>query len=192
MRAVEVIFDDTPVLTLSREDLLLYLVLHLAVHHAFSGVIWQLDIALALQRYGAKLDWETLVAQALRWRVARPLFFVLEMIRERYRLPLPSEGLIKLQPRDLRGQLMGSLLRRGRLNQLDHLIPLLLVDRGVDLAGPLLHSFAPHPQWVRARYGNDGARIWRCYGRHWKRLGAVVGRLCGGLTGRRAVSPGGF
>jgi hypothetical protein len=191
-RAVEGMFDDTPVLALCREDLLLYLVLHLAVHHAFSGVIWQLDVALALHRYGAELDWEALVAQAMRWRVARPLFFVLEMITERYRLPLLSEELIELRPRGVRGRLMRSLLRRGGVNHLDHLIPLLLADRGVDLAGPLLDSVAPRPLWVRARYGNDGAWLWRCYGRHWKRLGEVVRRLRSGLMGRGVVSQGDF
>jgi len=191
-RAVAATVDQEPVLALGREDCLLYLALHLAVHHAFSGAIWQLDVALALHRYGGELDWKALVARAVRWRVARPLFFVMEMIKDRYRLPLPSEELVKLRPRDLRGRLMSALVRRGRLNQFDHLIPLLLADRVVDLAGPLLHSLAPRPQWVRARYGSDGAPLWHCYGRHWKRLATVMGRLRGGLMGRRAVSSGGF
>ena len=187
-RAVEVVFDDTPRLALSHEDLLLYLALHLAVHHAFSGVIWQLDIALALHCYGDKLDWDALLARAVRWRVARPLFFVLEMIKERYRLRLPSERLMELRPRGIRARLMSSLLRRGRLGPLDHLIPLLLVERAMDLAGPLLDGIAPCPEWVRARYGSEGARLWRCYGRHWKRLGEVAGRLRNGLAKRDAIN----
>jgi hypothetical protein len=34
------------------EDLLIYLALHWAVHHALSGLIWQLDLALLIARHG--------------------------------------------------------------------------------------------------------------------------------------------
>jgi len=39
-------------LGLCPEDLLLYLALHFAVHHALSGLVWQLDLALLIARHG--------------------------------------------------------------------------------------------------------------------------------------------
>ena len=192
-RSVVVKFGGEPVLALCPEDLLIYLALHLAIHHAYSGLIWQLDIVLLLERYGNELDWNTVVERARQWRVTKALFFVLETVRESFSHSASDTILAELRPRDLRGYTMSWLLRhrdRERLRQLDHLIPLLLVDRGGDLIAPLRDAILPSASWLRVRYDEKEASLWRCYGRHLRRLRNVVGRLLDGVTPRRLKRDG--
>jgi hypothetical protein len=183
-RAVSVDFSGVPGVTLSDEDLLVYLALHLAVHHACSGLIWLLDIALLLDQRGERMDWEAVVRRAWRWRVTRALFFALERVRGCYGRSAPESVSRSFRPRDPRGVLMSWLLRRAGLRRLDHIIPLLLIERARDLVGPLRHAMVPSPGWARARYGHDGAGLWQCYGRHVKRLATVSARFGEGFLRR--------
>jgi len=63
-------------LGLCPEDLLLYLSVHLAVHHALAGLLWYYDLFL-IERWRGTLDWEALIAWASRWRVRAALYFAL-------------------------------------------------------------------------------------------------------------------
>lgn len=186
-RVVSADFAGVEGATLCDEDLLVYLALHLAVHHACSGLIWLLDIALLLDQRGERMNWEAVVERARRWRVMRALFFALESVRGCYGRSAPESVRREFRPRDPRGALMSWLLRRAGLRRLDHLIPLLLIERGRDLIGPLRHAMVPSPGWVRARYGHDGAGLLRCYGRHVKRAARIFARLGGGMSTRERV-----
>lgn len=175
-RAVKVDGWSRPGLTLCPEDLLIYLALHLAVHHALSGLLWQLDLALLLRRHGATLDWEAVAERARRWRVAGALSFALREVQERFGVEVPSSLLAPLRPPGLRHSVLDWLRHRRdeQLGRLDYLIPLLLLDRGFDLFWLLARGALPPAGWVRCRYG--GRSLLRAYLAHYGRIGKICAR----------------
>ena len=79
---------------------------------------------------------------------------------------------------------MGWLLRHRTSEQrrrLEHLITLLLVDRGRDLLPTLRHALLPLPAWLGARYEGAGSSLVGHYLAHYRRLGQVVSRAKEGL-----------
>jgi hypothetical protein len=188
-RSVEITVAGQAARGLQREDLVLYLAAHLAVHHSLAGLLRYVDLALLLELRGGDVDWATLQARAARWRIGRALFFVLLGACALFGTSVPPTVLAALRPRGPRARLLAALVRRsddGRLLRLEHLITLLLVDRGRDLAGALRHALWPSAGWMRARYGIDAA--WRpaLYRAHVRRLGGVVGGAAVALLRRGA------
>jgi len=158
------------------EDLLISLALHWAVHHALSGVIWQLDLALLILRYGDGLDWDAVVQRAGRWRIRGPVFFALQEVRERLEAGVPVGVLGRLRPGGLRITLFDWLRHRGeeRLEQLDYLVPFLVMDRGSDMLRTLSSAALPPASWLRLRYGK--ASVLGGYLAHCARVGRVCVR----------------
>ena len=173
-------------LALCPEDLLLYLALHWAVHHALSGLVWQLDLALLILRDGSALDWDAVVERARRWRIRGPVFFALQEVRERLEVAVPVGVLGRLRPGGLRITLFDWLRHRGeeRLEQLDYLVPFLVMDRGSDVLRALLRAGLPPAAWLRDRYGKDA--LLEAYLAHYARIGKVCTRTArAGLGGTR-------
>lgn len=182
-RAVETERGDTRVLELCREDLLLYLGLHLAVHHPFVGHVWRLDIALLLCRHARDLDWASIVARAQRWRVRGALYFALRVVEEDLAIAAPAGALAELRPRGLRGDALERLARhRDPMARFEHLVDLLLLDAGGDLLRAIATSAAPTPGFVRGRYGTPSAL--RAYLAHYRRIGAIGLRAAQAIAGR--------
>ena len=141
-RAVPLTLAGQPSLGLAREDLVLYLATHLAVHHALAGLLRHWDVALVLA--AGPLDWDGLLARAARWRVRRPLYFVLRGVESAFGPLVPAAVLAALAPRGPRAALLASLLRDAgaeRRVRLEHLVTLLLVDRGRDACRALCEAF---------------------------------------------------
>jgi hypothetical protein len=184
-RAVPITVAGQGARGLAREDLVLYLAAHLAVHHALAGLLRAWDVALLLEREGDALDWTTVLARAARWRVRHALFFVLLGAHAAFDAPVPPEVLARLRPAGPRAALLGTLVDAGdadRLVRLEHLIALLLVDRGRDLYAPLRHALWPAAGWMRARYGTGTSRA-ALYRAHLRRLRGMVGGAAAALVG---------
>ena len=177
-RAAPLTLAGRRTLGLGREDLVVYLATHLAVHHALAGLLRHWDIALALA--SGPLDWDALLARATRWRARRPLYFVLRGVEETFGPLVPPAVLAALVPRGPRAALLSALLRDAgaeRRVRLEHLVTLLLVDRGRDVCWSLREALLPAPAWLRARYGPDTASRPALYWAHARRLGGVLGGL---------------
>ncbi len=175
VRAIERERWDIPVTELCCEDLLLYLALHLAVHHPFVGCVWRLDIALLLQRDAGDLDWASILERGRRWRVRGALYFALRVVEDTLAVAAPAEVLAGLRPRGLRGAALERLARRrDPTARFEHLVDMLLLDAGADLLRALATSAAPTPSFVRGRYGIDSAP--RAYLAHYRRIAAIVTR----------------
>ena len=186
-RAIPIRVADEEALGLCPEDLLLYLALHLAIHHAFSGLLWYWDLALLLDRRGATLDWEAVIARASRWRVRNALFFALLGLEMFFGVSAPASVMGRVKPRGARAAVMGWLLNHlelDRLAHLEHLIPLLLVDRSQDLLGAVSRLLWPPPAWMRARYAGDASALPALYLAHYCRLGEVLREAGAGLARR--------
>jgi hypothetical protein len=180
-----------PARGLGSEDLLLYLAAHLAVHHTLTGLLRYCDVARLLAQEAAALDWARLLARATRWRVRHALFFVLRGARARFDAPVPAEVLAALRPTGPRAALLDAIERRSdaaRLLRLEHLVTLLLVDRGRDVCDALGRAVWPSAGWMRARYGMTAASRSALYRAHARRLGGVVGSAAGALL-RRGAHP---
>lgn len=183
-RAVETERWASRVLELCREDLLLYLALHLAVHHPFAGYLWRLDIALLLRRHAPDLDWASIVERARRWRVRGALYFALRVVEDDLAVAAPAGVLSDLRPRGLRGDALERLAcHRDPLARFEHLVDLLLLDAGADLVRALVTTAAPTPGFVRGRYGTPSAL--RAYLAHYRRIGTIGLRAARAIAARR-------
>ena len=183
-RAVPIRVAGQDALGLCPEDLLLYLAVHLAVHHGLAGLLWYWDLALVLDRWGGQIDWEALVTRASRWRVRSALYWALSELETLFGASAPAAAMARLEPRGPRAAAMGWLLRHRAPQQrhaLEHLIALLLVDRGRDLLPTLRHALLPPPAWLGARYEGAGSSLVGHYLAHYRRLGQVVSRAKEGL-----------
>jgi hypothetical protein len=159
---------------LSVEDLLLYLGLHLALHHPLDGPCWRQDLVRLLRRFGTVLDWTAVAGRAERWGVRTAVAFALARVRAEPGgevLPVPPA----LRPGRLRVALISRLTRRPEADgRLDHVAALLAADRLPALTGAVVANLVPPPAWVRTRYGTRHA-VWG-YLRHLGRATGAAGR----------------
>ena len=177
-RAVPLTVAGVRAVGLSPEDLVLYLATHLAVHHALAGLRLHWDVALVLA--GRPLDWQAALARAARWRVRHALYLVLHGVETAFGPLVPPSVLTALVPHGPRATLLASLLRDAddaRRARLEHVVTLLLVDRGRDVYGALRHALWPPADWLRARYGRASASRPALYWAHARRLGGVLSGL---------------
>ena len=190
-RAIPIRVAGRDALGLCQEDLVLYLAVHLAVHHGLAGLLWYWDLALILDRWGGKLDWQALIARASRWRVRAALYFALLGLEMLFGASAPAAAMARIEPPGPRAAVVGWLLRHRAPQQrraLEHLIALLLVDRGRDLLGVLRRVLLPPPAWVEARYEGVGASLFGSYLAHYRRMGQLMSQAKAGL-GSTALAP---
>ena len=173
------------------EDLLIYLALHWAVHHAFSGALWGLDLALLLRRHGGGLDWEAVVERARRWRVRGALYVALREIEVEFGVGPPPAFLARLKRGGPRLALLGWLCRRRgeQLERLDYLIPFLVMDRGSDFLRALARGALPPAGWVCSRYGKESLPA--AYLAHYGRIVSVCLRTVRATFPLTRLSPTG-
>ncbi len=183
-RAVRIQVAGEEALGLCPEDLLLYLAVHLAVHHGLAGLLWYYDLFLVIERWASRLDWEALIARAARWRVRAALYFALLELERLFGAGAAAPVMAEIEPRGPRAGVARWLLRHRTPQQrarLEHLIALLLVDRGRDLLGTLTRALLPPPAWLEARYEGLGSSRLGYYWAHYRRLGQIVHQATGGL-----------
>ncbi len=190
-RTIRIRVAGEEALGLCPEDLLLYLAVHLAVHHGLAGLLWYWDLFLLLDRWGGRLDWQVVVERAFRWRVRTALYFALLGLEFVFGASAPAWVMARVKPRGPRAAAVGWLLRHReaqRRRQLEHVIALLLVDRGRDLLPPLRRALFPPPAWVRARYEGAGSSLLRQYLAHYGRAGQVLSAAKQGLARKGSSS----
>lgn len=148
---------------LSPEDTVLHLAVHAAVNHQFGmwGIRSIVDVSTVISR--CDLDWQRLVIQAHRWRLATALWVVLRLEQ----LLVGGEDLdvvlTALQPprwkRALLERAIGPqfLLEQRSLgrNPRRFVLLLLLTDRLWDAARLVWRTLWPERAWLDARYGQE-------------------------------------
>jgi putative nucleotidyltransferase-like protein len=161
---------------LAPEDLLVYLAAHLAIHHTLAGVLWQLDIALLLQRHAATLDWEAVLERARRWHAAAAVYFPLRVVSEQLGAVAPEAAMLRLWPGALRVAVIDRLRHGGGdgLQRLEYVVGLLLLDRRADIARALVAGLVPTPRWLRSRY--EARSLLAAYAMHYGRLAGIATR----------------
>jgi hypothetical protein len=176
-RATPAVIAGRGARTLGREDTLLHLAAHLAVHHALVGLVWLWDLALVVERWGAGLDWPAVHARAARWRVSTALAFALDAVHDVFGVaPVAPPA----RPRGVRAAAFRLLLARAgaaRLTRLDPVVPLLVTDRARDVARALGRVVLPGRAWLAARYG--AGSLPAQYRAHLARMAQVAGHAVG-------------
>lgn len=158
-RAQPLLLDGLAAWQLSPEDTVLYLCLHLAIHHRYSLVRGFVDLD-RLIRYGPPLDWEALVSRAHSARLRNVAYFALALGQELLGTPLPAQVLSSLRPPTTLRWLVGRLIPLSGIvgcsvtvgPQSERLLHFLLVDRGRDQLAGLLRVAFPGRQWITSRY----------------------------------------
>jgi hypothetical protein len=187
-RAVATQVAGEEALTLCPEDLLLYLTVHVVVHHALVGLLWLYDLYLLLERGAATLDWTALGQRARRWRVRSAVYFGLREVQRVFGARVPVTLMAALRPAGPRAQFVARLLSaRGAAQRhaLEHLIAVLLVDRGRDVARTLGDVLLPSAGWLQARYGHEASSRLGQYVAHVQRLRQVMRQTTHGVTRSR-------
>jgi hypothetical protein len=187
-RAIPIRVAGEDALGLCPEDLLLYLAVHLAVHHSLAGLLWYYDLFLLIERSTSTLDWPALSARASCWRVRTAVYFTLREVERLFGARAPAALMAGLEPRGPRAAAMAWLLRHRSPSQrraAEHLIGLLLVDRDCDLLGALRRVFFPPYDWLQTRYDGAGASRLAHYVAHYRRLGQVMTQAAAGLRSPR-------
>jgi hypothetical protein len=165
---LEPIAEETDVLQLSPEDMVIHLAVHTAVNHQFglSALRSLVDIALTAQKRG--VDWAVLAERANGWRVGTAVYSVLAILNQLFELEGLNVALLSLRPSALRrllikrfvtpkSILVGHDIRHGWQR---YLLLLLLVDRSRDRARLIFRTLWPEPEWLAARYGRSVSN-WR-------------------------------
>jgi hypothetical protein len=190
-RAITIQVAGGTALGLCLEDLVLYLAVHLAVHHGLAGLLWYWDLARLIGRFGERLDWPTIVARASRWRARTALYFALLGCERFFGVSAPPAVMARLRARGPRAAALRWLVfhrEADPLKRLEHVSALLLVDRGRDVIGAVRPVLFPSPTWLRARYEGAGSSLAASYVAHYRRVAAIAGATKQGLTrGGRAL-----
>ena len=169
-RAVPLAIGPVRTWALAPDDTLLYLAIHLAIHHTYDGPLMFLDLDRLICN-GPALDWDAIVRDATACRVRHCLYFALEFTRRLYGTPIPAPVLSALQPsaaicravEGLADPLRASygLPRPGP--EARRVLLFLLVDRPQDRLREVVRVFFPGRDWIVAEYGARGpARLALC------------------------------
>ncbi len=75
---------------------LLYLIVHLVLHHRATGLMWWYDIAELLHVCGRRVDWDALLVQARACDLVLPLARVLSELATRWAAAVPADVLARL------------------------------------------------------------------------------------------------
>ena len=86
-------------LSLSPEDLILHLCLHLSYQHHFNiGLRGLYDIAAVLRHFEGQVDWQKLIAIAQAWGATRVLWLTLTLVDDIFTEKVPEEVISQIQP----------------------------------------------------------------------------------------------
>ena len=147
-----------------------------------------------LCRRGAQAHTPGCVARAGQWRVLTALYFALLGCERLFGISAPAGVLSRLRSLGPRAAALRWLVfhrETDQLRRLEHLIALLLVDRGRDLMRPLKAVLFPSPAWLQARYGGAGSSLLTHYLAHARRMAAVTRAAKEALGHGRPVAPNG-
>ena len=115
-RALPAKIANVDALTLSVEDLILHLCLHLTYQHYLTlGLRGLMDIAQVIHKFETKIDWQILVEIARSWRAERVTALTLKLVETQLGVPIPLEVITALVPEGIEP----GLLENARLQLLD-------------------------------------------------------------------------
>ena len=155
-RAVRRTLDGLSILCLDAQDLLLYLTAYSVVHRGYFAPSFVTDLDLLIRK--EPIDWDTVIAEALRHHLKIPLNYGLSFAcSQEPRVFVPESVFRRLAPSGAREHLLAWLLRRlvgtQPIEGLGHLLLFLTRPSGRKRAW-LRRTFWPSPEFLVSRYGD--------------------------------------
>jgi len=107
-RAEAVKIDDKEALVLSPEDLLIYLCLHISCSHHFKlfGLKPYCDIAITINHFSERLDWEVLKRRTREWAAERYLHLTLLLLKDILGVKIPENITLSLTYESLNNRIV--------------------------------------------------------------------------------------
>lgn len=158
-RAVVRTLDRLPIKCLEGHDLLLYLTAYSVVHRGYFAPSFTTDLRLLTRK--ARIEWETVIAEAIRHHLKIPVYHGLSFAcRQEPRVFVPDGVLRRLAPSGVRELMLAWVLRKlvtqRPIEGLGHF--LLLLTRPPGRKGAWLRRvFWPSPEFLVFRYGEPAA-----------------------------------
>jgi hypothetical protein len=155
--------------------------IHAAVHlhqHSYARLIWFVDLALLLRRYGADLDWDYVIEVARKEGVGLSLYYALYYEQQLLGVPAPAAVLAALKPSPWQAWFHDQLWAPRRVLELgskrrvefgirevpragETLRDFLLLSRSLDKLVYFAHLLLPPGAWLGRYYGVDDPDILR-------------------------------
>ncbi len=156
-RAQPASYAGRPVLSLAPPDLLVQVILHLGIQHAFEGLLWFCDVALIARALDERADWEEAASGAERLGFGSALALTLDLLDELFGVRAPEDVRRRLVRPSWRRTLAHGLVRRRvatlqPLSHLEYILPLLLMDTGGKALGTVWRRVVPSRTWLELRY----------------------------------------
>lgn len=108
-RCVPVVLGNVDLLAFSPEDLVLHLCYHAAYQHQFQfGLRPSCDIAMTIERFGGRLDWDSICCRARRWSWTRGVGLSLLLARDLLGAAVPDAVLSDLGAGDIEERVVRS------------------------------------------------------------------------------------
>lgn len=100
-RSIPAKISSVDVLTLSPNDLLIYLCAHVAYQHMFMGALRSLyDIKLTISHFSDQLDWTVIRERAIEWELLNSVYLTLRLTDDLLGCDLPRSVLHSLKTSD--------------------------------------------------------------------------------------------
>lgn len=160
--------NNNQLLSLSKEDLFLYLSMHFALVHKFSGFSWFYDLKAVIDYYGRDFDWGLLINKARKANLTTVLYYVLYFYKKFLDTDFPSEILRRMKPSFIKRKLISSFM--GQRNILSFIFSpkigkryyigqVFLMDGLFNIIRVSLKMLFPSKEWLLYRYSKDSYRL---------------------------------
>jgi hypothetical protein len=111
-RAETANMGSVDILIFSPEDLLLHLSLHASYHHELRGLKSLCDIAVSINHYEDRIDWDRLLMLANEWKATKYLYLTLRLSKEIIGARVPDSILLALKPILLNKKIIVEAIKR--------------------------------------------------------------------------------
>ena len=172
-RAVSVTIEGKEVKVPSHVDLLVYLSLHLSLHHGLEGLRWLVDISRLIKRYRKEIDWSGLVKEVRAARMSWPVYSPLYAAWRLLEVDIPKWVLAELKPRGFRffERRLEKIFIGAESSEGTKFFLTLLSLPGLAKINLLAELLCPSKATLRSiYYVSPSKSIWPFYFVHWQRI----------------------
>ena len=116
---------------LSLNDTIIYQCLHLAIQHAFKGLLMCVDINELISKYKGKINWDSLIEDVAYYRVKKPVFYAFLFTKRMFNSDIPQWVLDRLKPKmsSLEEKIIFKKLKSANMDKnIEYILTPLLLD----------------------------------------------------------------
>lgn len=134
----EEVQDKKELRVLSPFDNLIYLCVHLSLHHSFE-LFWLLDIYLLIDKYYNKINWQDLILYCEEHNIENAVYFPLYYTKRYFKAAVPDYVLDRLKESCSCADYISRVIENRRIKNLNYFLPIIL-QKGLILKLKFLYS----------------------------------------------------